>query len=56
MRKGRAPVGLFVRDREFYKKIWVIGGTIAAQQVITVSVNMMDNVMLGQLNETALSA
>lgn len=56
MRKGRVPVGLFVRDREFYKKIWVIGGPIAAQQVITVGVNMMDNVMLGQLNETALSA
>jgi len=49
-------MGLFVRDREFYRKILVIGGPIAAQQVITVGVNMMDTVMLGQLNETALSA
>ena len=49
-------MGLFVRDGAFYKKILVIGGPIAAQQVITVGVNMMDTVMLGQLNETALSA
>ncbi len=49
-------MGLFVKDREFYKSILVIGGPIAAQQVITVGVNMMDTVMLGQLNETALSA
>lgn len=49
-------MGLFARDREFYKKILVIGGPIALQQVITVGVNMMDTVMLGQLNETVLSA
>lgn len=49
-------MGLFVRDRDFYKKILTIGGPIAAQQVITVGVNMMDTVMLGQLNETAISA
>lgn len=47
---------LFVRDKSFYKKILVIGGPISAQQIITVGVNMMDTVMLGQLNETALSA
>jgi len=47
---------LFVRDRAFYKKVLAIGGPIAAQQVITVGVNMMDTVMLGQLNETAISA
>lgn len=49
-------MGLFVHDRGFYKKVLVIGGPIAAQQIITVGVNMMDTVMLGQLNETALSA
>ena len=47
---------LLVRDRSFYRKIWTIGGPIAAQQIITVGVNMMDTVMLGQLDETALSA
>lgn len=49
-------MGLFVKDSEFYKKILAIGGPVALQQVITVGVNMMDTVMLGQLNETALSA
>lgn len=49
-------MGLFIKDRSFYRKILLIGGPISAQQVITVGVNMMDTVMLGQLNETALSA
>lgn len=43
-------------DKTFYKKIWLLGGPISAQQIITVGVNMMDTVMLGQLNETALAA
>lgn len=49
-------MAIFVRDRSFYRKIWTIGGPISAQQIITVGVNMMDAVMLGQLNETAMSA
>ncbi len=47
---------IFVKDKEFYKKLLVVGAPIAAQQLITVGVNMMDTIMLGQLNETALSA
>lgn len=47
---------LFVKDLAFYKKILTIGGPVALQQVITVGVNMMDTVMLGQLDETVLSA
>lgn len=47
---------LFTRDKTFYQKLLVIGVPIAAQQMITVGVNMMDTVMLGQLNETALAA
>lgn len=49
-------MALFVRDRSFYRKILLLGGPISAQQIITVGVNMMDTVMLGQLDETALSA
>lgn len=52
-------MALFVRDREFYKKILVIGLPIAAQQIITAGVNMMDTIMLGRLpqgNEIALAA
>ncbi len=46
----------FERDRAFYKKILLIGGPVSLQQVITVGVNLMDNVMLGQLDEIALSS
>lgn len=49
-------MSLFVKDAGFYKKILTIGGPVALQQVITVGVNMMDTIMLGQLDETALSA
>lgn len=49
-------MSVLVRDKSFYKKILTIGGPIAAQQVITVGVNMMDNIMLGQLTEVAIDA
>ena len=47
---------LLFKDRNFIRKVVMLGGPISAQQLITVGVNMMDAVMLGQLNETALSA
>ena len=49
-------MSVLVRDKSFYKKILTIGGPIAAQQVITVGVNMMDNIMLGRLTEVAIDA
>lgn len=49
-------MNMLVKDGRFYKKILTIGGPIAAQQVITVGVNMMDNIMLGQLSEVAIDA
>lgn len=47
---------LFTRDKSFYKKVLLIAGPISAQQIITVGVNMMDTIMLGQLDEVAISA
>ena len=47
---------LFVREKAFYKRMWELSAPISAQQVITVGVNLMDSIMLGQLNETALAA
>ena len=47
---------IFVRDKSFYTKLLAIGTPIAAQQMITVGVNMLDTIMLGQLNDVALSA
>ena len=47
---------LFVKDREFYKALTAIAVPIALQNLITVSVSMMDTLMIGQLGEVQLSA
>ena len=44
------------QKRDFYKTIAGIAIPISLQGLITVGVNMMDIVMLGQLGETAISA
>ncbi len=49
-------MGLFVKDKEFYKRVATVAGPIAAQSLITIGVNMMDTVMLGFMGETQLSA
>ena len=46
---------LFVTDREFYRTLVAFALPIALQQLITVGVNMADNVMLGQLGEAPMS-
>ena len=46
---------LFVRDKKFYRTLAAFALPIAAQQLITVGVNMADNIMLGQLGETSMS-
>ena len=46
---------LFVRDRNFYRTLVAFALPIAAQQMITVGVNLADNVMLGQLGEVSMS-
>lgn len=43
-------------DRQFYIKLVKIAFPVAAQSVITTGVNLIDTIMLGQLDETALSA
>ena len=47
---------IFVRDRSFYKKLVTIALPITLQSLITIGVNMMDNIMLGRLGEIAMSA
>ena len=42
---------IFVRDRSFYKKLITIALPISLQSLITIGVNMMDNIMLGRLGE-----
>ena len=46
---------LFVRDKQFYRMLVAFALPIALQQLITVGVNMADNIMLGQLGEAPMS-
>ena len=46
---------IFVKDKEFYKTLVAFALPIALQQLITVGVNMADNIMLGQLGEAPMS-
>lgn len=40
----------------FYKKVFALALPIALQSLITIGVNMLDNMMVGSLGDTALSA
>ena len=43
-------------DRIFYKRLFRTAVPVILQSLITTGVNLMDNIMLGQLTETALGA
>ncbi len=47
---------LYVKDIKFYKTVLGITIPIALQGLITTGVNMMDNIMVGRVGETQLSA
>lgn len=44
-----------VRDRNFYKIFFMMALTVAAQHLVTYSVNLADNIMLGAYSENALA-
>ena len=46
---------IFVRDKEFYRQAAAIAVPISLQSMITIGVNMMDNIMVGSLGEVVLS-
>ncbi|MBR5421879.1 MAG: MATE family efflux transporter [Lachnospiraceae bacterium] len=46
----------FDSDPKFYKNVFTLALPIAAQSLITIGVNMLDNIMVGSLSETALSS
>lgn len=46
---------LFTRDRDFYKNFFSLASIIVLQNVIVLSVNLADNLMIGGYSETALS-
>lgn len=53
--KGEGEVRILVKDKSFYKTLWPLIIVVALQNVITLSVNLADNVMLGAYSELALS-
>ena len=44
-----------IREKAFYKAFFITMITLVLQQVITLSVNLADNIMLGAYSETSLS-
>ncbi len=48
-------MSLFVKDKNFYKKTAAIAIPVSLQSLISIGVNMTDNIMVGSLGETALS-
>ncbi len=45
----------FSRDREFYRSLFSMMLVVALQNLISYSVNMADNIMLGAYSQEALS-
>ena len=48
-------MSLLVKDRKFYKTFFSMTGVIALQNLITFTVNLADNVMIGGYSQDALS-
>ena len=44
-----------IRDKEFYKRLFLLALPLAGQSILALSVNLADNIMVGQLGDTALS-
>ena len=55
MRKAYEDMGLFTKDKYFYRRFFSLTFTIALQNVIVFAVNLADNVMLGAYSEPSLS-
>jgi putative MATE family efflux protein len=46
----------FIGDKQFYKRLFVITLPLIVQQLITVSVQLIDNIMVGRLGELAIGS
>jgi putative MATE family efflux protein len=53
--QDRHFLGLFTRDRQFYRTFFPLLAIITLQQLAALAVNMADNIMLGTYTELALS-
>ena len=55
-RMGRIRLKSFIGDKAFYSQVTKIALPIMAQQFVTTFVNLIDNIMVGGLGESALTA
>ena len=46
----------YIGDRQFYKRLFAITMPLVLQQLITTSVQLVDNIMVGRLGEEAISS
>ncbi|MDY0338865.1 MAG: MATE family efflux transporter [Acholeplasmataceae bacterium] len=46
----------FIGDRQFYKTLFQVAAPLVLQQLITTSVQLVDNVMVGRLGESSIGA
>ena len=46
---------MFTKDQQFYKSFVILCATLMLEQAVILSVNLADNLMLGNYNEVALS-
>ena len=46
----------YLGDRQFYRETSIIALPIALQSLITIGVNLLDNIMLGKMGETQIAA
>ena len=53
---SRGKYRLFDREPHFYANVFTLALPIALQSLITIGVNMLDTIMVGNLSEDALSA
>ena len=44
-----------VRDKEFYKKLFLLALPMAGQSILTFAVGLADNIMVGRVGDLALS-
>ena len=46
----------FIKDKKFYTTFFVLTISLALQNLLTYSVNLADNIMIGRYSQTAMSA
>ena len=49
-------MSILTKDKSFYKTLLVIALPVALQQLISLAVVMLDNIMVGSLGDVSLSA